>query len=177
MKSQIDPGLALADKVLFPLLAAFREKPGLRPLHSKIRVPPAMPHLPDASHTAPDSVGDHLVGIQNFRSPDNLLISDGIPVLCNSRLRIIRPAVLFLNRSFAHTQAHTKAQALIREFLLRHRFFILIPEQVKKAHIHSPSHKQPPGLFVSYIIQQKQIMYALTCIYLLYIVVPINILH
>ena len=27
------------------------------------------------------------------------------------------------------------------------------------------------------IIQQKQIMYALTCIYLLYIVVPINILH
>ena len=177
MEPQIDPGLALVNKVLLPLLASFREKPWLRALHGKFLVPPSVAHFPDTSHSAPDSVGDHFVSIKYSRSPDNLLISNGIPFPGDSHLRNVRPAVLFLNRSFAHTQAHAKAQALIRKFLLRHRFFILIPEQVKKTHIHSPSHKRPPGLFVSYIIQQKQIMHALTCIYLLYIVVSINLLH
>ena len=148
MEPQIDPGLALVNKVLLPLLASFREKPWLRALHGKIRIPPTVAHLPDTSHTAPDSVGDHFVSIKYSRPPDNLLISNGIPFPGDSRLRNVRSAVLFLNRSFAHTQAHAKAQTLVRKRLLRRRFFILIPEQVKKAHNHSPSHKRPLGQFV-----------------------------
>ena len=105
MQAKIDPGLTLMYKGFFPLLAAFRKELRLWTLHSQIRIPSVMVHLPYVTHSAFDSIGNNLISINKRRPFCDGFVGNRL-ILQTGKAISLRRYCIFQHRVFAHTETY-----------------------------------------------------------------------
>ena len=74
VQTEVDPVVALFDKLFFRSVAALGKESGMRPLHGQIRVPAVVMYAPYTSHAAGNRIGRNLVCVENGVSVPNHLI-------------------------------------------------------------------------------------------------------